>query len=605
MRVFVFLIFLSQPVFSTPLFFKNGNEIVEITSAVSYISDTSKTLTRDEIELIPNDLWRPLPNPNPWFGNRANAYWLHFTITNTVSFPLYLNLPYPFNDKVDLYLSTKARQWDLLTSGFLCPSDNKALPIHSYNFLLANPGQTVSAYLRIESNWVVIPIMEVAGAEQFYKKENIINIWQGIYAGIMFALFLYNFNLWLSLRESIYGFYLLYLLSIFLITFHHSGLTCQYLWPCDRWIFFDLIVNVANGIAIILFVQAFLKLRKQAFILSVILWIIASSYILYIPLNYEGMKDLAGQLLQFNNTFAPLLLLAGGLYVYLKKKYNPAVYYLLGWSFFVSSSIILFQIYAGNIKFNYVLFNVVELGSSGEAILFSFALADRVRILRKENRIAEQDKIKKEADMKLQAANNERRLLETEIRVQEFERARIAADLHDELGLSLTMAKMAIQNIKNENIEQQLCLAITNVDQSILSFREIVHNLHPSVIDTFGLSAVIKKVLKNISQKHGIDVQYYIDSKLAFPTLTEIHVYRVFNELINNTLKHSGASKITVELKAISNTFYQLSVSDNGIGIPNAVLLRAISSRLKFLNGKYLISDNEGNGSKIILTFPA
>lgn len=585
--------------------YTNQSSLEEISSAVKFIKDSTKTLEIESVRRKDSKSWQDLPSPNLWFANGNVNYWFHFKIKNSTKKTLYLILPYPFLDKIDLYLSRDTTHWSLQTSGLLRPVDQRILPIHSYNFELAQPNQSVEGYLKVENSWVIIPLLLAGTSDLIYQAEIKWNVWQGIYIGIMLALFMYNFMLFVLLKEKVYIYYLIYLVAAFLISSHHSGFTCQYLWPCDQWILFDLVVNIIVGPATILFAQSFLQLKKHTPILNKILWVLIASYIPYLILfNYPSTKIWIGQILEFNNTLLPFILYGSSIYVLIKKKYRPALYYLLGWTLFFTSSIVLFRIYGGQIPYQQDLFNILELGSSAEAMLFSLALADRIRVLRTEKRKAEEAQREKQKEIELQAMANERKLLETEIKTQELERARIASDLHDELGLTLSLAKMAIQQSESTLSKDYIQQAKINVDNSITRLREITHNLHPSVVNTFGLASVIRRMLDNMASKYPFKITHYIDINISLPPATEVLVYRVFTELINNVIKHANATQLDVKFNKSENGEYNLIVTDNGVGIPKDTSLRSIQARMKILKGSYDITDRKGGGSQITISFP-
>jgi signal transduction histidine kinase len=271
---------------------------------------------------------------------------------------------------------------------------------------------------------------------------------------------------------------------------------------------------------------------------------------------------------------------------------------------FLIASIILFRIYGGQIRYNPILFNVLEMGSAIEAMLFSLALADRIRVLRKEKVLAEKEKNEKQKEMELQALANERQLLETEIKTQELERARIAADLHDELGLTLSLTKISIEQAAKHASLNYLNQAKSNVDLSITRLREITHNLHPSVVNTFGLPTVMRRMLDNMATRYEMKITHQIDVHISLPVATEIHIYRILNELINNVIKHANASKMEVAFTQVPEESCTLSVTDDGVGIPKDKTLRSISARMQIIHGKYEIRQLDGPGTQIIVSFP-
>ncbi len=175
----------------------------------------------------------------------------------------------------------------------------------------------------------------------------------------------------------------------------------------------------------------------------------------------------------------------------------------------------------------------------------------------------------------------------------EEERGRIARDLHDGLGQSLIILKNKFNNLgMNENSE------VSSVDKgfsdTIEEVRSISRTLIPPELRRLGLKKSLLKMLKDIENTTGTIVSSELDDledlKLSQPQ--EIRIYRIIQELINNTLKHAKASSLRVELEKFSNHF-TIVYQDNGVGIQSdrvdvksdSIGLKSIEQRLKILNG--------------------
>lgn len=222
-----------------------------------------------------------------------------------------------------------------------------------------------------------------------------------------------------------------------------------------------------------------------------------------------------------------------------------------------------------------------------------FNLQDRIEQLRKEN---------------------ESRVLSAIIKTEEKDRQQFAKELHDGLGPLLSTIKMSISAInlevvgtKNRGIIQKTESAI---DDAVNTVREISNNLSPHILEKFGiLKAVrnfadsiitINKPLINInSNSIGQRYEYNL----------EVVVYRIFCELINNTLKHADATRIDINFESTEKSF-ECSYSDNGKGFEydeNQIAgmgLSNIFSRVKSLNGYIVINTRQNQGFYLKITFP-
>jgi signal transduction histidine kinase len=178
------------------------------------------------------------------------------------------------------------------------------------------------------------------------------------------------------------------------------------------------------------------------------------------------------------------------------------------------------------------------------------------------------------------------------------------------MGPLLSSAKMSLSAISTENMseEQQQILRNTRflIDESIRSVREISNNVSPQVLSDFGLAQGVRNFISKITSLNVVNIAFNTNlDKERFDSDTEVVIYRVVCELINNSLKHSGCSNIEVSLM-LDGEFLTLDYSDNGCGFDtkavslNGMGLSNITSRIDSLNGEIKIESNEGSGMRAL-----
>lgn len=166
---------------------------------------------------------------------------------------------------------------------------------------------------------------------------------------------------------------------------------------------------------------------------------------------------------------------------------------------------------------------------------------------------------------------SEKRVLAAVIRTEEQERQRFAKELHDGLGPLLSVIKMLVSGLDtnkesevNEKIKQNLRQA---VDEAISGVRDISANISPHILNNFGLKDAVEAFIKRMRQADNFKVYFTTNlENQRFNYNIEVVVYRVICELINNTLRHAAASKVTIDLQLEEGILY-LEYTDNGIGI--------------------------------------
>ncbi len=205
-----------------------------------------------------------------------------------------------------------------------------------------------------------------------------------------------------------------------------------------------------------------------------------------------------------------------------------------------------------------------------------------------------------------------KRLLSAVLRTEERSRSQFAKELHDGMGPLLSSAKMSLSAISAENMSKEQQEVISNtkfvIDEAIRSVREISSNMSPQILTDFGLAQGVQNFLSRIQSLHTIEIVFDTNlRKERFDSDIEVVIYRVICELVSNSLKHSGCSKIDISLM-FNNGYLLLHYNDNGCGfnpdkvISNGMGLSNITSRIDSLNGELHITSSEGKGVHVVAT---
>lgn len=210
----------------------------------------------------------------------------------------------------------------------------------------------------------------------------------------------------------------------------------------------------------------------------------------------------------------------------------------------------------------------------------------------------------------------ERKIMATIIETEEREKQRFAIDLHDGLGPLLSAMKLYVDMLnpdqnqfKNKKIINKLYEII---DEGIEATRTIANNISPRVLSDFGLSAAIKAHCKRLNASKAIHITFDSTIKERLAANIEIALFRVVNELINNTLKHAKASKIEIHLCEVSDNI-ELQFYDNGKGFDLEEKtsggfgykgLSNIKTRIESLHGQLKFESVVGIGTRLQASIP-
>jgi signal transduction histidine kinase len=219
----------------------------------------------------------------------------------------------------------------------------------------------------------------------------------------------------------------------------------------------------------------------------------------------------------------------------------------------------------------------------------------------------------------LKRADNERvrsekRVINAIINTEENERKRFAKDLHDGLGPILSTVKMSLSALHDRIKDEPGSVILNNtnhlINEAISTIKDISNNLSPHVLSNFGLSSAISAFTNKINQTKAVQIEF--KSNMETKRLNndkEVVIYRAVCELINNSVLHSGASRIEIELNK-HEKFITLQFYDNGRGFDTSSLskedtkgmgLSNIETRVKTVEGVFILESTPGKGTSALI----
>jgi len=204
--------------------------------------------------------------------------------------------------------------------------------------------------------------------------------------------------------------------------------------------------------------------------------------------------------------------------------------------------------------------------------------------------------------------------IEAEIQTLENERARIASDLHDDLGPILSAIKFKINavDIISDEDKKILHKASLHTDEAINRIREIAYDLMPNTLIRKGLTHAVEELIQKAERFIKMKILFAHSDIPELSPMMVVNFYRIIQEIIHNAVKHSGAKELNIEVKFISGKKIFLIAADNGIGFnyekvnsENPGLgLRNIASRTEIMHGDVTIESIPDKGVKYIIEIP-
>lgn len=201
--------------------------------------------------------------------------------------------------------------------------------------------------------------------------------------------------------------------------------------------------------------------------------------------------------------------------------------------------------------------------------------------------------------------------------IKEEERMRIAREIHDEIGVLLTVLKMdmawLMQRLPRDNhtLQEKAKSMSDMLDTAGAAASNLVHSLRPSLLDCCGIAAAIEISAKEFTKRTGVPCKIVKpDEDIELPSEQSITLFRVFQETLNNIMKHAEAKHVRIDIVKAANQA-GLIVSDDGKGFdetarnkPRSFGLRGIQERIKHLGGDVKITSEPGRGTQIAVYLP-
>lgn len=202
---------------------------------------------------------------------------------------------------------------------------------------------------------------------------------------------------------------------------------------------------------------------------------------------------------------------------------------------------------------------------------------------------------------------------------QERDRNRIAADLHDSTVQSMTALVHKVEliekffDIDKTRAVVELSGMKDTIRAMIQEMREIIYDLRPMSLENLGIWMSVKELLELVQKRHNIQTHYYIDDSVVQFELqehVEINLFRMIQESINNSVKHSCAASLTVSV-TLEDKYIVIGISDDGVGIQNCQPskdrnfgLQILKERANSMNASLSINNGSKCGTETIIKLP-
>ncbi len=238
-------------------------------------------------------------------------------------------------------------------------------------------------------------------------------------------------------------------------------------------------------------------------------------------------------------------------------------------------------------------------------------LMERQRRDRQAEVLAERDRLELEVARRTTDLSELARHLQT---AREDERARLARDLHDELGALLTAAKLDVARIRPKllqatpDLQPRLAHLVEALNSGIALKRRIIEDLRPSTLDSLGLVPALEILCNEFADRSGLAVHPDLSPVRLAPS-AELTVFRLVQEALTNIAKYAQASEVTLQMRAADGQVH-VCVRDNGVGFDAANArqgshgLVGMRFRVEAERGRFELQSRPGQGTAIRAQLP-
>jgi len=350
---------------------------------MEYLEDREGSLSIESVTQTEQPhQWTLSNRETPTFGYTSSTYWLRFSLTTETqaSRDYLLEVAYPVLDHLEVFIFRDDQQIQYYRMGDRYPFSQR--PIDHPNFVIpleVSPESITQVYLRVQTgSSLQVPAHLWHDHALLEHRDNVV-MGQALFYGAMLVMAIYNFLIFIAIRDISYFYYVMYVLSTTLLLAGIQGITFKYLWPNTLWLNDTSLVLALSGMIFFptLFFRSFLQIPQTRPILAKILLGFAALAIL----TAIGAFLLPYRIMMVTTMIIVMLAILMGFWVGIVRwldGYHAAKYFNLAWASMLAAGLILAFNKLGLLPRTWFTEHVAQIGATLEVILLSFALAHRI-----------------------------------------------------------------------------------------------------------------------------------------------------------------------------------------------------------------------------------
>lgn len=580
--IFIFILIFSKSIFALePVILTDDKEEYNIGKHLEILEDLTGKLTYEDVQKEEyKDKWFKSKWENPNFGYSKSSFWIRFSAKSITQKKYFLEYDYAALDYIWFHGEGKT-----ILLGDKVKFSKRIIEHRNPIFILNLSNKIKYYYIKIKSEGSNQVVLNIWNPEAFYKFDHSFQLYMGLYIGIVLAMAIYNLFLYFSLRNFTYIIYVFCILSVALFNLSISGLSYEYIWSFSPWLANKSLVLSLSlyGLFSGLFGMVNLNIKNYSKILYYILYalvlvgLFCAIGTFFLPYSFViKIMAISGSL------YVPALLVSG--FYVLFKGFKPARYFLMAWTLFLVASITTSFRHLGILPTHFFTVYGVEVGAIIEVMFLSLALADKINVIKQEQKETQERLIQSQEKPVLEQQKT------VEAQKQSLESLKKADKLKDEflantshelktplngiIGIAESLVDGAtgkLQADTNKNLGMIISSGkrLSALVNDILDFSKLKNkelSIQEKPLDIRALTDVVINLSIPLLKGKSIELINEIPKNIPNAKGDENRVQQILHNIIGNSIKFTETGSI--KINAIENDgFLEISITDTGIGI--------------------------------------
>jgi signal transduction histidine kinase len=360
-----------------------------------YLEDSTSGLSHKQVATAPAEQFSILPKNTLTKKFEQHPFWLKITLDSSLSDRVLL-IENSHLDSVDVFIYDGNNLLKSYHSGDLRPFETRELNFIFFNFII--PANADQVLVRAQNKGLLLVPTQIMTFKEYFNYQQKYSFFHWFYFGFVILAIVTSLLFFIWLKESIYFYYLLGVMSIGFLTAVDFGYTFQLFWPEHPEINRFNSSFYCMSFFILIFVEKLLNIKNhfpKLYLFFILLYVVHAINLIF---SLLGLYHLSIQITYYTTVVVPTLSIFAGILSLIKVRSHSAQFFLIGWAMYLISIFVYSAALNGFVEYNLFTSNAIQIGSSIEILFLNLAILSKIQTLKKEKEILlfEQNKMLEE-----------------------------------------------------------------------------------------------------------------------------------------------------------------------------------------------------------------